>query len=576
MLLNTDVHSAEDFPRHEDSATVSTASDSSFSLASGWLRDCLADHRLCNQNADANVPPPTRVIDIDLQDEPLLPRLYLTSAQDLNMKYVALSHCWGHSKILILEKHMLETMTHGIDWSRLPRTFQDAMIVTRRLGLRYLWIDSLCIIQDSQEDWIRESGTMQNVYANCVLTIAASWGGDGSTGLFVERNPLNQQPCRIFRNARTGFYVQPEITAVSRGSSVDVNLESLEKRAWAVQERFLPSRLLSYKSFELQWDCLEGHGSETWPTGLRRRAEILKSDGKGEYLRYELKNTAFRHLSLLRAHSGRLDLEYLREFYRHWDCILDTYTGAQLTYRSDVFVAFSGITKRIEEWTRLTSVFGMWKEFLPIDLLWLRGPQSKVTTSLRSSFSPTWSWGSLVGIRALMAFRPEDLDLPPKDKWGEKNQAPIKAHVISLDQPSAAFESHVRIKIKGPFFCTKVVPSSIPWSSQIFPPSSEGVGQNQALFDLKHDYKSGEFVFCLLILERQKRDLVSIGIKRVGLVLARPDCAKEEYVRMGVWVQEVYTKDEIESYNLARKDHRIVTKEEDMALNAEEKTIVLR
>ena len=349
---------------------MSTASNSSFSLASGWLRDCLAGHRLCNQRADANFPPPTRVIDIGLEEENLLPRLYLTSGQDLNIKYAALSHGWGQAKIYILEKHILETLTHGIDRSRLPRTFQDAMIVTRRLGLRYLWIDSLCIIQDSQEDWIRESETMQNVYANCVLTIAASWGGDGSTGLFVERNPLNQQPCRIFWNARTGFYVHPQVTGVGR-SSLDVNLESLEKRAWTVQERFLPSRLLSYKSFELQWNCLESHGSETWPTGLRRRAEILKSRGKGEYLRYELKNTAFRQISLLRAHSGRLDLEYLKDLYRHWDDILATYTGAQLTHRSDIFVAFSSITKRIEKWTRLTNVFGMWKEFLPLDLLWI-------------------------------------------------------------------------------------------------------------------------------------------------------------------------------------------------------------
>ena len=554
---------------------MSTASDTSFSLASDWLRKCLASHRLCNQKADANFPPPTRLIDIGLQDENLFPCLYLTSDQDVNIKYVALSHCWGQIKILILEEHMLETMTHRIDWSRLPRTFQDAMIVTRRLGLRYLWIDSLCIIQDSQEDWIRESETMQNVYANCVLTIAASWGGDGSTGLFVERNPLNQQPCRIFRNARTGFYVQPGITGIGRGSSLEVNLESLEKRAWAVQERFLPSRLLSYKSFELQWDCLESHGSETWPTGLRRRAEILKSKGNGEYFRYELKNTAFRQISLLRTHSGRLDLEYLKEFYRHWDDILGTYTGAQLTYRSDVFVAFSGITKNIEKWTRLTNVFGMWKEFLPLDLLWMRHPGAKVTTSLRSSASPTWSWGSLVGMRALIAFQPEDLDLPPKDQWGGKSPAPIKAHVISLDQPSAASESHVRIKIKGPFFCTKVVPSSYPWYSLIVPPSSEGVGQNQAHFDVKHDHKSDEYVFCLLILERQKRDLVSIGTRRLGLILARPDCAKEEYVRMGVWEQRVFTNDEIEGYNLARENHRIVTNEEDMALNAEEKTIVL-
>ena len=174
-----------------------------------------------------------------------------------------------------------------------------------------------------------------------------------------------------------------------------------------------------------------------------------------------------------------------------------------------------------------------------------------------------------------MAFHPEDLDLPPKVQGGGKSPAPIKAHVISLDQPSAASESHMRIKIKGPFFCTKVVPSSYSWYSQIFPPSSEGIGQNQAHFDLEYDCKSDEFVFCLLILERQKRDLVSIGTRRLGLILARPDCAKEEYVRIGVWEQQVFTNDEIVSYNLARKDHRVVTNEEDMALNAEEKTIVL-
>ena len=108
----------------------------------------------------------------------LLRRLYLSSKKDLNMKYIALSHCWVDTKPAILKKYMLKTMTHGIDWSWLPRTFQDAMIVTRQLGFRYLWIDSLCIIQNYQEDWIKESGAMQNVYANCVLTIAASWGKD--------------------------------------------------------------------------------------------------------------------------------------------------------------------------------------------------------------------------------------------------------------------------------------------------------------------------------------------------------------------------------------------------------------
>ena len=151
------------------------------------------------------------------------------------MKYVALSHCWGITNTAKLKNGTLRTMTCGIDWSKLPKTFQDAIYVTRRLGFRYLWIDSLCIIQDSPEDWSKESGTMHAVYANCVLTIAASWGKDSGTGLFIERKPLNQQPCRIFRDACTGVYIQPNITDPAK-NSIDHNVQNLEKRAWALQE----------------------------------------------------------------------------------------------------------------------------------------------------------------------------------------------------------------------------------------------------------------------------------------------------------------------------------------------------
>ena len=148
-------------------------------------------------------------------------------------------------------------------------------------------------MQDSREDWIKESVTMQNVYANCVLTIAASWGKDSRTGLFIERKPLNQQPCRIFRNACTRCYIQPNLTDASK-TAIEANPESLEKRAWAVQETYLPARILSYRSFELQWDCLESHASESWPTGLRKRTQILKAGELRRYLQYGSYNIAFR------------------------------------------------------------------------------------------------------------------------------------------------------------------------------------------------------------------------------------------------------------------------------------------
>ena len=568
-LLIADFPSAEDFPQRDDFATVSTASESSFALARGWLRDCRANHRLCNHISDVDFAPPTRVIDVGMRDAKLLPRLYLSSTKDVNMEYVALSHCWGRTKPAILKKHLLRTMTRSINWHRLPKTFQDAILVTRRLGYRYLWIDSLCIMQDSREDWIQESGNMQNVYANCVLTIAASWGKGSGAGLFINRKPLNQQPCRVFRNGCAGLYVQPKLTDVSKTARV-FNPESLEKRAWAFQERVLPARVLSYRSFELQWDCLESHGSESWPTGLRRRAERLEAQGLRRYLQYGPQNTDLREISLLKARSGRFDPNLMRNFYSHWDDILQKYSQAELTFRSDVLIAFSGITKTIEKWTCLTNIFGMWKELLPVDLLWIR--MSRGVKATRSLLCPTWSWASLVDTKVGMSTELMVNFLSSTDVFGKEYSEAIQARVIPLEQHSAASESYTKIKIQGPMFCTKVLPPKSARSGSTL----EGVGDSSlVVLDSLEDYMFNENIFCLLIIERKKQGLISVGIERVGLILACREREKEDYVRIGVWSQSVFTKDEAERMHLSPEAYSIITKEEDLALNAEEKTIFL-
>ena len=567
--LNADVHSAQDLPQNEDFATVSTASEASFSQASRWLRDCLANHRLCSQTPDADFAPPTRVIDIGICGRKLLPRLYLSSSEDVNMKYVALSHCWGETNTAILKNHMLRAMTRGIEWSQLPKTFQDAIYVTRRLGFRYLWIDSLCIIQDSPEDWSRESGTMHDVYANCVLTIAASWGKDSSTGLFIERKPLNQQPCRIFKDGCTGIYIQPNITDPAR-FSLDENVETLEKRAWAVQERFLPARILSYRSFELRWDCIESHGSESWPTKLRGRVEKMKAEDIGRHWMYDPENTALRQISLLKTRSGRFDLDYMIDFYSHWNDILQTYTGAQLTFRSDVLVAFSGITKNVEKWTGLTNIFGMWKELLPLDLLWeCLGQGSKV---IRYPLCPTWSWASWVnmGVHRVMCS-------PELYYRGPGDPVHVKARVICLDPPSAVSGSHMKIEIQGPMFCTKMLWSTtLPRRHRL-----EGIERSGCSIDSPDEYLSNENVSCLLIMElkdpkparvkkldstfsRPEEYYNRVGARtKVGLILSRREREKEEYVRIGVWSQRVEIFDTTE------------WEEKHPILNMKEKTISL-
>ena len=134
-----------------------------------------------------------------------------------------------------------------IDLERLPKTLQDAVLVTRRLQYQYLWIDSLCVLQDSMEDWEKEAATMSDVYNNAVLINMASWGKDGSTGSFVERLLLSKWPCRIFEDARKALYISPESVNEPKYTTP----LPLEKRAWAVQERVLPAR----RSLSGMWKC---------------------------------------------------------------------------------------------------------------------------------------------------------------------------------------------------------------------------------------------------------------------------------------------------------------------------------
>ena len=440
-------------------------------------------------------------------------------------------------------------MTCGIDRSKLPKTFQGTIYVTRRPGFRYLWIDSLCIIQDSPEDWSKESGTMHAVYANCVLTIGASWAKDSGTGLFIERKPLYQQPCRVFKDACTGFYIQPNITDPAR-FSIDDNVQNLEKRAWAVQERFLPARILSYRSFELRWDCLESHESESWPTKLRRRAEKMIAEDIGRQWMYDPENTALRQISLLKTHSGRFDLDYMIDFYSHWNDILETYTRARLTFRSDVLVAFSGITKNVEKWTGLTNIFGMWKELLPLDLLWERTDQGFQT--IRYPSCPTWSWASWVGLGGMVFSTGPCMELYSR---GLGDPVHVKARVISLDSPSAVPGSHMKLEIRGPMFCTKILRNTM-FGARI---PLKGIGGTYCSIDSPDEHLSDENVSCLLIIELFK----PASARKVGLVLYRPELEKEEYVRIGVWRQHLEIMDPMK------------WKEEHPLLDMKEKTIFL-
>lgn len=161
--------------------TTNLASESSFHRLEAWIGSCNREHgATCGARRLVSAKLPTRVLDIEFDSQ----RVKLVDTSDQRGAYITLSHRWGGSGVIKTEKSTLAAWQSGISLQALPQTFLDAVLVAKRLKIRYLWVDSLCIIQDSDIDWERESSKMAEIYSNSYLTIAASSSPDSNGGLF--------------------------------------------------------------------------------------------------------------------------------------------------------------------------------------------------------------------------------------------------------------------------------------------------------------------------------------------------------------------------------------------------------
>lgn len=152
-------------------------------LVKQWHSKCLSTHPFCKKSmVNCERVLPKRVVDVGGNDNTGI-HLLDSTTKGLDSAYVALSHCWGQSRHLLLKRDNVESLKADIPWKDLPRTFQDAINVTRALGIRYIWIDSLCIIQDDKMDWEVEAEKMGALYSNASFVIAATASADGDGGL---------------------------------------------------------------------------------------------------------------------------------------------------------------------------------------------------------------------------------------------------------------------------------------------------------------------------------------------------------------------------------------------------------
>ncbi|EUC43661.1 hypothetical protein COCMIDRAFT_44497, partial [Bipolaris oryzae ATCC 44560] len=368
-----------------------TSSTSSFELASMWLRDCVQSHPQCNSHKDGTLWYPTRLLHlVESGGKEGYVRLIRTAETSPNEHYATLSHRWGNTRPLQLTKSAASDPNHRFLVADMPKTFQEAIQVSKRLGIQYLWVDSLCIIQegDNLRDWYQEAGLMDKVYMHSYLNIAAADAEDGTKGLFRQRPPLPLGRQRVAVNTKD---IKPWPDCANYFLMTDFMLWShsldnspLHNRGWVFQERFLAPRNLHFFRDQLFFECNERIVCETFPKELPNLSTHLTA------------------VSLKTKLWTQADLSVLPDRYREdlrnfwYSEVVSLYSPMDLSVSTDKLIALSGIAKIFMARLEDTYVAGMWRSQLEDSLLWHVELQNLWPRPLVYR-SPTWSWVSVDG-----------------------------------------------------------------------------------------------------------------------------------------------------------------------------------
>jgi hypothetical protein len=367
-------------------------------LAKRWIQNCRDNHVRCNQVRDMSWVP-SRLVDLGPAGQDLEPRLRIFANHQGSVEYTALSHCWGGANIHKLQKINLALLSTRIPVDHLPNTFRHAMSITRRFGFRYLWIDSLCIIQDSEDDWRQEAAVVGMVYMNSVLTIAATSAADSTVGCFFTRNPHLVRPSRVQLDWVVEFH-PPKIERksyylVNAGPTWEDSVDEarLNRRGWVVQERVLSPRILHFHHLQLHFECRELETCESFPTGLTRQVYYFsRPNAKVK------KALPERSSELLHPSS---EFEKRSAANQHWAWIVETYSQGGLSVLGDKLIALSGIANEMQKLVQNEYLAGLWRRTLLDELAWCvrYGKDDDIPRPCRPHTyrAPSWSWASVEG-----------------------------------------------------------------------------------------------------------------------------------------------------------------------------------
>ena len=417
-------------PVHE--VWSSSNSFASFTTASMWLHDCLTNHEICRRASSSSRVLPTRLVDVG-PEESVQPRLCSSKDLPVQTPYLTLSHCWGGLVFLRLLNDNIALFKERIPVNELSKTFKDAMEFTKRLGLRYIWIDSLCIVQDSKEDWAFEAARMGDVYHNSCCNIAATAAPNGLAGCFSSRSLIEVEPCRV---ETTWKGITPSLVYCHDLDILDHNLDAspLKKRAWVVQEMTLAPRILHFAQRQMFWECLERRACESFPDKIPNNTASKQS----------LDPSASNHLF------SPLPPDKTLHWLSSWQKQVQAYSETELTYpQKDKLVAISGLAKKLGPPEQYLA--GLWKPYLPDQLLWVVQDKDDLPKPRRRTTeyrAPSWSWASMDGI----VYMPDARWMKREDHAMEYIDADIKT---TSGDPTGQVESAV-LRVRGVLACLRL------------------------------------------------------------------------------------------------------------------------
>ena len=344
---------------------------------------------------------PTRLLDLQPGLDDGVIRLRPTQNDNTagTINYIALSHCWGPKGLPDIAKTTKATFkdrTQGIRIPDLPKSFQDAVKICQELGIRYLWIDSLCIIQQDAEDWEKECSRMQDVYRNSYLTVSAARSSDSSGGCFGRRADKHRSTIVGWfeqNGERSPVLVREEIdhgniawaTGLEPDSDCPVPLFS---RAWAFQERLLARRVVHYTDTELLWEC----------------QSIMACECASPHILQDHRSSPRQLFSSLMTNTQQQRCG--PDFRWKWADLVSNFVRTLLSFDADRMPSLSGVAQALHRQDEMGAYLaGLWESELPWIIGWENrseghGHRPTGYSSYPPS-PPSWSWMSFEGANTL-------------------------------------------------------------------------------------------------------------------------------------------------------------------------------